>query len=123
MTDDHKQIVNLETLVAAAEQALGQVLVKHMPLATSGDVDPWVAYRLDSTIRVLATTWCEVNASDHYIMPDQFRRENVSTFIGIDDTRTSNSDIADNGRNIKMTCDNCGKRHVTAHVMEVSNES
>tara|TARA_R100000306_G_scaffold60865_1_gene62088 strand:- start:1211 stop:1459 length:249 start_codon:yes stop_codon:yes gene_type:complete len=74
MTDDRKQIVNLEALVEDAEQALGQVLVKHMPLATSGDVDPWVAYRMQKTIKLLATAWCEDNASDHYIMRENVKR-------------------------------------------------
>ena len=74
MTDDRKQIVDLEALVEDAEQALGQVLVKHMPLATSGDVDPSTSHLVGYAIKLLATAWCEANASDHYIMRENVKR-------------------------------------------------
>ena len=63
-----KPTLNLKDIVAECEDAIGEVLIKHMPLSTSGDVDPMQAFALERAIEDNIKHWWHWNGGEHYNM-------------------------------------------------------
>jgi hypothetical protein len=61
-----KPTLNIKDIVEDCELAIGEVLIKHMPLATSGDVEPMQAFVLEQALENAIRHWWRWNGSDHY---------------------------------------------------------
>ena len=66
----NKPTLNLKDIVEDCELAIGEVLIKHMPLATSGDVDPMQAIVLEQALENAIRHWWRWNGSEHYNLKD-----------------------------------------------------
>ena len=63
-----KPTVDLAKIVEDCELAMGEVLIKHMPLVESGDVDPMQAFALERAIEDSIKHWWHWNGGEHYSM-------------------------------------------------------
>lgn len=70
MTDTTKPTKKLADIVEKAQIAFWAEVVRHMPMATSGDFDWGQAFQLDKALEDAVTHWWEWNASDHYNLLD-----------------------------------------------------
>ena len=61
-----KPTVDLAKIVEDCELAIGEVLIKHMPLVESGDVDPMEAMALEEAIGNGIKHWWRFNGGDAY---------------------------------------------------------
>jgi len=61
-----KPIVDLAKIVEDCELAIGEVLIKHMPIVESGDVDPMQAFALEQAIEDNIKHWWRNNGRDAY---------------------------------------------------------
>ena len=66
MTDTTKPTINLSDIVEDAQAAFWAAVVKHLPLAESGALDPMSSFRLDEALEKAIATWWGWNASMHY---------------------------------------------------------
>jgi hypothetical protein len=66
MADTTKPTINLSDIVEDAQAAFWAAVVKHLPLAESGDLDPMSSYHLDEALEKAIATWWGWNASMHY---------------------------------------------------------
>lgn len=64
----NKPTVDLAKIVEDCELAIGEVLIKHMPLVESGDVDPMQAFALERAIEDNIKHWWHWNGGEHYSM-------------------------------------------------------
>ena len=65
-----KPTVDLAKIVEDCELAMGEVLIKHMPIVESGDVDPMQAFALEQAIEDNIKHWWRWNGSEHYNLKD-----------------------------------------------------
>ena len=70
MTDTTKPTKKLADIVGKAQNAFWAEVVRHMPMATSGDFAPLDARDLDIALEDAVTHWWEWNASEHYNLLD-----------------------------------------------------
>ena len=63
-----KPTIDLAKIVEDCELAIGEVLIKHMPLVESGDVDPMEAMALEEAIEDNIKHWWHWNGGEHYSM-------------------------------------------------------
>jgi hypothetical protein len=68
MTNTTKPTIKLSDIVEEAQLAFWAEVVKHLPLAESGDFDPSSVFRLDMALEDAITTWWYWNASMHYAL-------------------------------------------------------
>ena len=64
----NKPTVDLAKIVEDCELAIGEVLIKHMPIVESGDVDPMQAFELERAIEDNIKHWWHMNGGEHYSM-------------------------------------------------------
>jgi len=64
----NKPTVDLAKIVEDCELAIGEVLIKHMPIVESGDVDPMQAFALERAIEDNIKHWWHNNGGEHYSM-------------------------------------------------------
>jgi|TARA_R100001480_G_scaffold145100_1_gene143168 hypothetical protein len=61
-----KETLNLNNIVHDCELEFWDELIKHMPLADSGDFDPWQAYLFQKAMEDAIKHWWHFNGSEHY---------------------------------------------------------
>ena len=61
-----KETVNIQKIMDDAEWAFWAEVVKHLPLAESGDFGPEENHLWQTAIEDAITTWWGWNASEHY---------------------------------------------------------
>jgi len=66
----NKPTVDLAKIVEDCELAIGEVLIKHMPLVESGDVDPMQAFELERALEKAIKHWWRWNGSEYYNLKD-----------------------------------------------------
>ena len=66
MADGTKPTIKLSDIVADAQAAFWSEVVKHLPLAESGDFDPMSSFHLDMAHERAIITWWGWNAAMHY---------------------------------------------------------
>ena len=66
MTDTTKPTIKLVDIVEDAQLAFWAEVVKHLPLAESGDFDPMSSCNFDLAIEAAIKTWWSWNASESY---------------------------------------------------------
>tara|TARA_R100001244_G_scaffold112069_1_gene82915 strand:- start:35 stop:541 length:507 start_codon:yes stop_codon:yes gene_type:complete len=65
-----KKTLNLDDIVQACELEFWDELIKHMPLAESGDSDPMQSFRFQSAMEEAIKSWWHFNGSEHYNLKD-----------------------------------------------------
>ena len=70
LLENKKKTLNLEDIVQACELEFWDELIKHMPLAESGDSDPMQSFRFQSAMEEAIKSWWHFNGSEHYNLKD-----------------------------------------------------
>ena len=65
-----KKTLNLNNIVHDCELEFWDELIKHMPLADSGDFDPWQAFKFQKAMEDAIKHWWHWNGSEHYNLKD-----------------------------------------------------
>jgi hypothetical protein len=64
--DDTEKTVSVEAIMESAQHAFWAEVVKHLPLASSGDFDPMSSLVFEEDMERAIVAWWSWNASIHY---------------------------------------------------------
>ena len=62
----NKELKSLRAIIQDCDFAIGEVYVKHFPLAETGDESPSAKYVLNEALEENIKEWFLYNASEHY---------------------------------------------------------
>jgi hypothetical protein len=66
-----KKTLNLNDIVSDSEFSFWETVArKHMPLAESGDFDPWESHKFQTAMEEAIKHWWHWNGSEHYNLKD-----------------------------------------------------